>query len=509
MTAHAEPMGGPDPAATRAAAVAEFQRRDAWRRRLPLLPALLFTILVTQVPFLVNIWFSLQKWTIVPPRGPDFIGLENFTKGYSNQFFLDAVRESVTMTVAAVLLSLVIGTVLALLLDRRFSGRGVARTLLITPFLIMPVVAGLLWKNQIFNSTFGVLNAIIEGLGFDAIPFVERYPFWSIVTVLVWQWSPFMMLIILAGLQSQPTDILEAARVDRASNRGIFTQITLPLLRPYMELGIVLGAIYLLQVFDHVDVMTGGGPGSTNVPYFVYQRSIGGGWDFGLAAAYSSIVVIATIIIAPSRCASSPASSRARRTHESHGRGPAAPRPVALGHPRAGVITWLVAALFFFPVFWMLLNSFKTELVPTPSRSSSSSPPWTGGRLARSPSGPAQLRRGVLQLVPRGHRSTLLVLLLPSRPRTRWPSIPSRTGATRCSSSSRRSSSHRRRDPPAVDISAARAPEHAPGAHHPVHGDEPAAGGCGCSTPSSGEVPASSSRPPRWTAPACSGRSRT
>jgi len=298
VTALSEPLGGPDPAATRAAAVAEFQRRDKWRRRLPLLPALLFTIVVTQVPFVVNIWFSLQEWTIVPPRGPDFIGLENFTKGYSNQFFLDAVVVSITMTAASVLLALLIGTGLALLLDRQFFGRGIARTLLITPFLIMPVVAGLVWKNQIFNATFGVLNSLIEAVGFDAIPFVERYPFLSIVTVLVWQWSPFMMLIILAGLQSQPTDILEAARVDRASSRGIFTQITLPLLRPYMELGIVLGAIYLLQVFDQVDVMTGGGPGSTNVPYFVYQRSIGGGWDFGLAAAYSIIVVIATIIIA-------------------------------------------------------------------------------------------------------------------------------------------------------------------------------------------------------------------
>ncbi|MFN8520118.1 MAG: sugar ABC transporter permease [Chloroflexota bacterium] len=298
MAALAEPVLDPDPAAARAAALAQFQRRDAWRRRLPLLPALLFTVVVTQVPFLVNIWFSLQEWTIVPPRGPDFIGLENFTKGYSNSFFLDAVMTSVTQTVAAVLLSLLIGTGLALLLDRQFLGRGIARTLLITPFLIMPVVAGLLWKNQIFNSTFGVLNAVIEAFGAHSIPFVERYPFWSIVTVLVWQWSPFMMLIILAGLQGQPTDILEAARVDRASSRGIFTQITLPLLRPYMELGIVLGSIYLLQVFDQVDVMTGGGPGSTNVPYFVYQRSIGGGWDFGLAAAYSIIVVIATMVIA-------------------------------------------------------------------------------------------------------------------------------------------------------------------------------------------------------------------
>ena len=158
MTANAEPMGSPDPAAERAAAIAEFQRRDKWRRRLPLLPALLFTILVTQVPFLVNIWFSLQEWRIVPPRGPDFIGLENFTKGYSNQFFLEAVTISVLMTAAAVLLSLLIGTGLALLLDRQFFGQGIARTLLITPFLIMPVVAGLVWKNQIFSSTFGVLN---------------------------------------------------------------------------------------------------------------------------------------------------------------------------------------------------------------------------------------------------------------------------------------------------------------------------------------------------------------
>ena len=288
-----------DPAAAeRTAAIAEFQRRDKWRRRLPLLPALLFTIVVTQIPFLFNIWFSLQDWKIVPPRGPDFVGLENYIEGYTNQFFLNAVWISITMTTAAVLLSLLVGTGLALLLDRQFFGRGIARTLLITPFLIMPVVAGLLWKNQIFSSTFGVINALIEAVGLEAIPFVDRYPFWSIVFVLVWQWSPFMMLIILAGLQGQPTDILEAARVDRASGRGIFMQITLPMLRPYMELGIVLGAIYLLQVFDHIEVMTGGGPGSTNGPYFVYQRSIGGGWDFGQAAAYSTIVVIASIIIA-------------------------------------------------------------------------------------------------------------------------------------------------------------------------------------------------------------------
>jgi sorbitol/mannitol transport system permease protein len=107
-----------------------------------------------------------------------------------------------------------------------------------------------------------------------------------------------MMLIMLAGLQSQPTDVLEAAKVDGATPMGIFRQLTLSHLRPYMELGILLGTIYLIQVYDQIAVMTGGGPGSTNVPYFVFQRSIGGGWEFGQASAYSIVVVIASIGIA-------------------------------------------------------------------------------------------------------------------------------------------------------------------------------------------------------------------
>lgn len=273
-------------------------RRRKWLRRLPLLPALIFTIVVTQLPFLFSLWYSLTEWKIVPPTPQTFVGLNNYVEGYTNEFFLDAVVVSIIMTVSAVLLSLIIGTAIALLLDRQFRGRGIARTLLITPFLIMPVVAGLVWKTQMFHSLYGVFNWVLTSLGFGAVPFVERWPLASIVTVLVWQWAPFMMLIMLAGLQGQPLDVLEAARVDGASSRGIFFYITLPLLRPYMELGILLGSIYLIQVFDHVEVITGGGPGSTNIPFFVFQRSIGGGWDFGQASAYAVIVVIASIIIA-------------------------------------------------------------------------------------------------------------------------------------------------------------------------------------------------------------------
>ena len=271
---------------------------ESWRRRLPLLPALLFTIALTQVPFVLSIFYSLTDWHVVPPGPRAFVGLDNYRRLASDHFFGQAVWTSVKLTVVPVIGSLVLGVAFALLLDRRFFGRGVIRTLLITPFLLMPVVVGLIWKNQMFDTLYGVLNWGIDKLGFTPVEWVSRYPTWSIALVLIWQWTPFMMLIILAGLQSMPSDVVEAAKVDGATPWGIFRQLTVSHLRPYMELGILLGTIYLIQVYDLIAVMTGGGPGSTNVPYFVFQRSIGGGWEFGLASSYSIVVVLASIAIA-------------------------------------------------------------------------------------------------------------------------------------------------------------------------------------------------------------------
>ena len=271
---------------------------DSWRRRLPLLPALLFMILLTQVPFVMSIYYSLTDWTVNPPSPRKFVGLANYRELIGDQFFREAAVTSVVMTVSAVLVSLLLGTLLAILVDRKFFGQGIVRTLLITPFLIMPVVAGLIWKNQMFSELFGVINWVLERLSLGPIAFLSDHPTFSIVTVLVWQWTPFMLLIVLAGLQSQSSDVLEAARVDGATGFGTFRQLTLPHLRRYLELGALLGTIYLIQVFDQIDVMTGGGPGSTNIPRYVYERSIGGGWLFGQASAYSIVVVIASIVVA-------------------------------------------------------------------------------------------------------------------------------------------------------------------------------------------------------------------
>jgi polyol transport system permease protein len=275
---------------------------SAWRRRLPLLPALLYAVVVTQLPFLVSIYYSFtnlkDRTQSLIPEPTKFVGIDNYKQIFSDSFFRQAMWTSVQMTVLAVVLSLVFGTLFALLLDRKFIGQGVVRTLLITPFLLMPVVAALIWKQQMFSSLFGLLDKALTFFGLSSVQFISSHPLASIVTVLVWQWTPFMMLIMLAGLQSQPSDILEAADVDGATSFGIFRQLTLPHLRRYLELGALLGSIYIVQAFDPIDVMTGGGPGSTNVPYYVYQESIGGGFRYGSASAYAIVVVIFAIIIA-------------------------------------------------------------------------------------------------------------------------------------------------------------------------------------------------------------------
>jgi len=278
--------------------VKRLQRREGWKRRLPILPALIFTIVVTQIPFLFTLFYSLTEWRLDTPDPREFIGFSNYGSLPDDKFFRDAAWVSVQMTVMAVLLSLIVGTCLAILLDRKFFGQGLIRTLLITPFLVMPVVAGFMWKTQMFNSTFGVLNWLLNVFGFESIEFATKYPLASVVIVLVWQWSPFMMLIVLAGLQGQDQSVLEAARVDGATAWGSFRQITLPQLRPFLELGTLLGAIYLIQVYDHIEVIVGGQPGAKNLPFYIAQRSIGGGNRFGLSSSYSIIVVIASIIIA-------------------------------------------------------------------------------------------------------------------------------------------------------------------------------------------------------------------
>ncbi|MCC9197207.1 sugar ABC transporter permease [Arthrobacter sp. zg-Y820] len=272
---------------------------EGWRRRGPLLPALVFTLIVTQVPFLFTIWYSLQNWNLLNPGGDRFVGLSNYVEIFADSTFRQAAMNSVIFTLGCVFFAMLLGIVFALLLDRSFAGRGVVRTLLITPFLIMPVAGSLLWSVSILNPSYGLLNWLIGLVGISPVDWTSVHPIASILMSLVWQWTPFMMLLVLAGLQAQPKDVLEAAQVDGAGWWRTFISVTLPQLRRYIELGILLGAIYVVNTFDQIYLMTAGGPGtaSANLPFYIYQRAFLG-FDIGQAAAMGVVVVIATIIIA-------------------------------------------------------------------------------------------------------------------------------------------------------------------------------------------------------------------
>ena len=204
--------------------------RERWRRRGPLLPALIFTIFVTQIPFLLTIAISTLNWNVLQPGEKNFLGmgnydsfagLDNYGTVFTDARLRTAVVNTIVLTVSVVVISSLLGLVLAVLLDRKFPGRGLARTLLIAPFLVMPVASALLWKHAIYNPDYGLLNGSLNwvyhlfGAEGPTKDWVSGYPMPAVVVALVWQWTPFMMLILLAGLQSQPGDVLEAAKIDR------------------------------------------------------------------------------------------------------------------------------------------------------------------------------------------------------------------------------------------------------------------------------------------------------
>ncbi|MGP3984514.1 carbohydrate ABC transporter permease [Streptomyces sp. KR80] len=269
----------------------------AWATRAPLLPALVFLIVVTQLPFAATLVISLFDWNSLAPDARRFTGLSNYATVARDAELRDSVLTTALLTATVVLVSVVLGLLIALLLDRTFPGRGVVRTMLIAPFLLVPVAAALLWKHALFNPEYGLLNGVLNWLGLGQPDWISDLPLIAVEVSLIWQWTPFMMLILLAGLQSRPLDMVEAARLDGATSLQIFRYLTLPHLRRYLELGVLLGSIYIVQNFDAVFTITSGGLGTANLPYTIYQTFYQA-HEYGLASAAGVLVVIGSIVIA-------------------------------------------------------------------------------------------------------------------------------------------------------------------------------------------------------------------
>ena len=274
--------------------------KESWVRRGPLLPALIFMILVTQLPFVATLVMSFMSWSAQPGDPPrSFGGLSNFKTVFTTSEYREAVVTSIQFTVTVVVISVILGLSIALLLDRKFWGRGVVRTMMIAPFLIVPIAAAVFWGNGMLQTGFGLVDGLLGELGVhnaQNISFLTTHPKLSIEIALIWQWTPFMTLILLAGLQSRDQETREAAEVDGANTWQTFRYLTLPHMRRYIELSAVLGTIFIVQNFDAVVGMTGG-QNSTNIPYAVYEVFYARK-DYGVASALGVVVVIGSIIVA-------------------------------------------------------------------------------------------------------------------------------------------------------------------------------------------------------------------
>ena len=254
-------------------------------------------ILITQVPFLVTIYYSFQNWNLARPEERSFAGFDNYIAVVTGGVFLPSLWATIWIVGLSMILSMLLGLFFAMLLDRKFPGQSLARTLLITPFLIMPAAAALLWKYSILDTDSGIVTLVLSWFGLPGIAWTTDHPGLSIVFTLTWQYTPFMMLILLAGLQSQSGDILEAADVDGSNALQTFRYMTLPHLRTYAELAVLLGTVLMVQVFDPVNIMTKGAGGTKTLPYLLYERAFIG-QQIGEAAAYGVITVVVTIVLA-------------------------------------------------------------------------------------------------------------------------------------------------------------------------------------------------------------------
>jgi len=266
------------------------------RRIIPYLflaPNLLVFSVFIVVPAIYNFYLSLFKTSFLAP--PRFVGLDNFAYLASqDDVFWQALRNMATFVVGDVGLVLLFSLLIALLLNEPIRARGLFRSVFFYPVLLSPVVVALIW-SWVLNSQYGALNAALRVLGLAPVPWLMRADTamaWAIL-VHVWATVGFFALILLAGLQAIPPTVYEAALVDGANRWHSFRYVTLPLLLPSIAVVTILGLIRAFEVFDHIYVLTGGGPGfaTLTIVQFIYRA----GFDlnqFGLASAASLVLFV-------------------------------------------------------------------------------------------------------------------------------------------------------------------------------------------------------------------------
>jgi multiple sugar transport system permease protein len=261
-------------------------------------PTLLLLIAFNVFPLAYDVALSFTNAELVG-EGARNVGGANYARIFADPLFAAALRRTALFVAVAVGAELVIGFALAAALRRDFRGKVLVLTTLLVPMMLSPAVMGLYW-SLILNGNYGLLNQALTGLGIDGPQWLtdRDLKFWSILLIDVWMWTPFMMLIALAGLSSIPPAVYEAAEIDRASAWTVFRRITLPLCAPLLGLAVLLRATDALKQFDLVMAITGPNDGGTQTLSTLLYQVVFRDGKVGLGSAYAILVLVVVIALA-------------------------------------------------------------------------------------------------------------------------------------------------------------------------------------------------------------------
>lgn len=272
-----------------------FDRNIKW---IYTLPAVLFVVVMMVFPILYTVRISFFEWSMSAASPPVWVGLKNYQELFADSRFWNAVLRTFYFTFAALLLEVVLGVAIAVLFFRRFRGKDAAKTVLMLPMVATPVAMGLVWL-LIYEPTIGVANRVLKSLGLQPLSWLadKHQVIPSLILVDVWEWTPLIALIVMAGMTTLPEEPYESAEVDGASAWQKFVSITLPLLRPTIIIAAMLRLIDVLKTFDIIYATTQGGPGHASETLNIYGYVLAFS-HFKLGMASALLVIFFAVVMA-------------------------------------------------------------------------------------------------------------------------------------------------------------------------------------------------------------------
>ncbi len=265
--------------------------------RLMMAPAVILLLGWMLVPLTMTLWFSFKQY--LPLRGGDlgWVGLENYARFVSSNAFWPAVQATLLIVGGVLLITVILGVLLAILLDQPIWGQGIVRILVIAPFFVMPTVSALVWKNMFMDPVNGLFAHLWKAFGAEPVSWLSEASLPSVIVIVAWQWLPFATLILLTAIQSLDSEQLEAAEMDGAPVLKRFWFIVLPHLGRAITVVILIQTIFLLSIFAEIFVTTQGSFGTRTLTYLIYQRVLES-QNVGLGSAGGVYAIILANIVA-------------------------------------------------------------------------------------------------------------------------------------------------------------------------------------------------------------------